>query len=132
MNFNYNKVFNFKETLKNDDLKFFVKNGYVVYRDLYNKSEFGKDKQWYMLAMATVILLLKTFIVQWTYNQVWPKLVVNSGNDPSRFVPLTFYEAFLFVILFDISKPLLNPSSKDFFNVKDPFADPTVLSFWRG
>ena len=45
MNFNYNKVFNFKETLKNDDLKFFVKNGYVVYRDLYNKSEFGKAKQ---------------------------------------------------------------------------------------
>ena len=39
---------------------------------------------------------------------------------------------FFFVILFDISKPLLNPSSKDFFNVKDPFADPTVLSFWRG
>ena len=63
--------------------------------------EFGKDKQWYMLAMASLMLLLKTFIVQWTYNQVWPKLVVNSGNDPSRFVPLTFYEAFLFVLLFE-------------------------------
>ena len=34
-----------------------------------------------------------------------------------------------FVILFDSSKPLLKPSSKDFFSVKDPFADPTVLSF---
>ena len=38
---------------------------------------------------------------------------------------------FFFVILFDSSTPLLNPSSKDFFKVKDPFADPTVLSFWR-
>ena len=52
-------------------------------------------------------------------------------------MPLLSFEAgmevfnFFFVILFDISKPLLNPSSKDFFNVKDPFADPTVLSFWR-
>ena len=35
------------------------------------------------------------------------------------------------VILFDNSYPLLNPSSKDFFKVNDPFADPIVLSFWR-
>ena len=36
------------------------------------------------------------------------------------------------VILFESSYPLLNPSSKFSFKVKDPFADPTVFSFWRG
>ena len=38
---------------------------------------------------------------------------------------------FFLVILFDSSKPLLNPSSKDFLRVNDPLADPTVLSFCR-
>ena len=33
------------------------------------------------------------------------------------------------VIFFDNSYPLLNPSSKDFFKVKVPLADPFVVSF---
>ena len=42
-------------------------------------------------------------------------------------------EIFMFfaVILFEISYPLLNPSSKDFFKVNDPFAAPIVVSLWR-
>jgi hypothetical protein len=50
-------------------------------------------------------------------------------------LPLLSFEAgillfiFFFVILFDNSKPLLNPSSNDFFKVKAPFAAPIVLSF---
>ena len=63
--------------------------------------EFGKDKEWYMIGMGVIIILLKTLVVQYTYNQIWPKLTMNSGLDPSRFVPLTFYEAFLFVIFIE-------------------------------
>tara|TARA_B100000214_G_C23821308_1_gene559786 strand:+ start:581 stop:826 length:246 start_codon:yes stop_codon:yes gene_type:complete len=62
---------------------------------------FGKDQQLYLFAMGILILLIKTLIVQWTYNQVWPKLVLNSGNNPRQFIPLTFYEALLFVLLFE-------------------------------
>jgi len=36
---------------------------------------------------------------------------------------------FFLVILFDNSYPLLKPSSKDFFKVNDPFADPIEVSF---
>ena len=36
------------------------------------------------------------------------------------------------VIFFDKSKPLLNPSSNDFFRVNEPFAEPMVLSFCFG
>ena len=45
MNINYNKAFSFQETLKNEDLKFFVKNGYVVYRNLYDKSKFTEAQK---------------------------------------------------------------------------------------
>ena len=63
--------------------------------------EFGKDKELYMIGMGAIIILLKTLVVQYTYNQIWPKLTSNTGQDPSRFVPLTFYEAFLFVIFIE-------------------------------
>ena len=59
------------------------------------------DSQLNLFCLAIMILLLKTFVVQWTYNMIWPKLMVNSGQDSSRFTPLTFYEALLFVILID-------------------------------
>ncbi len=59
------------------------------------------DSQLNLFCLAIMILLLKTFVVQWTYNMIWPKLMVNSGNDISRYTPLTFYEALLFVILID-------------------------------
>ena len=38
----------------------------------------------------------------------------------------------MLVILLDNSYPLLKPSCNDCFNVKDPFADPIVLSFCLG
>ena len=63
--------------------------------------EFGKGKEWFTVVMGLFILLLKTFIVQWAYNQIWPKFVMNSGLDPARFSPFTFYEAFLFVIFIE-------------------------------
>ncbi len=59
------------------------------------------DSQLNLLCLGVLLLLLKTFVVQWTYNMIWPKLMVNSGNDISRFTPLTFYEALLFVLLIE-------------------------------
>jgi len=48
---------------------------------------------------VTLILLIRSYLVQATYNAIWPKLVQNSGQNPSQFVPLTFQESFIFVIL---------------------------------
>ena len=50
--------------------------------------------------MIVLVFLIKAYVVQITYNMMWPKIVENSGGDISRFKPLTFYEALLIVILF--------------------------------
>ena len=50
--------------------------------------------------MIVLVLLIKAYVVQITYNMMWPKIVGNSGGDTSRFKPLTFYESLLMVILF--------------------------------
>ena len=53
-----------------------------------------------LLVMAILSPLLRTYIVQLTYNMMWPKVVMNSGGDTSQFTPLTFYESLMVVILF--------------------------------
>ena len=50
--------------------------------------------------MIVLVLLIKAYVVQITYNMMWPKIVENSGGDTSRFKPLTIYEALMIVILF--------------------------------
>ena len=50
--------------------------------------------------MIILVIFIKTYIVQITYNIMWPKIVENSGGDNSRFRPLNFYEALMMVILF--------------------------------
>ena len=50
--------------------------------------------------MVILILLLRSYIVQITYNMMWPKIVENTGGDTSKFRPITFYEAIMMVILF--------------------------------
>ena len=50
--------------------------------------------------MILLVLLIKAYVVQLTYNMMWPKIVENSGGDTSRFKPLNFYEALMMVILF--------------------------------
>ena len=58
------------------------------------------ESPWLLMVFGLVFLLLKAWIVQWSYNQVWPRLVANSGSTAEKFRPLTFYEALLVVILF--------------------------------
>ena len=50
--------------------------------------------------MVILILLLRSYIVQVTYNMMWPKIVENTGGDASKFRPITFYEAIMIVLLF--------------------------------
>jgi len=48
---------------------------------------------------VTLVLLIRTYLVQVSYNMIWPKLTRNSGKSDRNFEPLTFNEAFLFVVL---------------------------------
>ena len=48
---------------------------------------------------VTLILLIRTYLVQAAYNTIWPKLTKNNGHDSSSFEPLTFQESFIFVVL---------------------------------
>ena len=50
--------------------------------------------------MVILVLLLRSYIVQVTYNMMWPKIVENTGGDTSKFRPITFYEAIMIVLLF--------------------------------
>jgi len=50
--------------------------------------------------MVLLVLLLRSYIVQVTYNMMWPKIVENTGGDTSKFRPITFYEAIMIVLLF--------------------------------
>ncbi len=52
------------------------------------------------IILLVLSMVLKTLIVMVTYNKIWPKLVKNTGQDTSKFKPLNFLEAFLFVLLF--------------------------------
>jgi len=53
-----------------------------------------------VIFILIALLILRAYVVQVTYNMMWPKLVRNSGSDSDRFTPLTFYEALMVTILF--------------------------------
>ena len=60
----------------------------------------GGNGQLFMFFMGVLMLVLKTLMVQWAYNKIWPKLMVNSGQNIDNFEPLNFNESLLVVILF--------------------------------
>lgn len=63
-------------------------------------NKMGKGKDIYIFFLGVMILILKTLMVQWAYNKIWPKLMINSGQSIEKFEPLDFHEAFLLVVLF--------------------------------
>lgn len=63
-------------------------------------NKMGKNGDVYMFFLGVMMLVLKTLMVQWAYNKIWPKLMVNSGQSIEKFKPLDFNEAFLLVVLF--------------------------------
>ena len=52
-----------------------------------------------LILFVMAIYFLRAYIVQLSYNWVWPKIVENTGGDTSSFSPLTFYESLMLVIL---------------------------------
>jgi|TARA_B110000971_G_C20040032_1_gene517457 hypothetical protein len=53
-----------------------------------------------LTAVLLGLFLLRAYVVQISYNIIWPKLVTNSGSDDSEFRPINYYEALMMVILF--------------------------------
>jgi len=53
-----------------------------------------------IMMFSILLILIQTYIVQLTYNMIWPKIVTNSGGDDRQFRPLTYYESLLIVLLF--------------------------------
>jgi hypothetical protein len=49
--------------------------------------------------IIVLLLILKAFLVKYTYNTVAPKLIKNSGGDLTNFREIDFVESLLFIIL---------------------------------
>ena len=50
--------------------------------------------------LSILILLIRAYIVQISYNIIWPKFMNNVGGDKNQFEPISFYDSLLLVILF--------------------------------
>lgn len=62
-----------------------------------------KPRRLFSLSIIMIIvLLIRSYIVQKTYNIVWQKLVINTGGDINKFKPITFYESIMIVLLFSV------------------------------
>uniref|UniRef100_A0A6C0FHI5 Uncharacterized protein n=1 Tax=viral metagenome TaxID=1070528 RepID=A0A6C0FHI5_9ZZZZ len=62
--------------------------------------EFKLERIFNLSITVIIILLIRSYIVQKTYNLMWPKIVRNTGGDDSKFTSLTFYESIMVVLLF--------------------------------
>jgi len=52
-----------------------------------------------VMTVLVLLFLLRSLIVQWTYNKVAPTLINNMGHQTQEFKPLTFEESLLFTLL---------------------------------
>ena len=62
--------------------------------------EYKLERIFNLSIVVIIILLIRSYIVQKTYNLMWPKIVRNTGGDDSKFTSLTFYESIMVVLLF--------------------------------
>ena len=62
--------------------------------------EYKLERIFNLSITVIIILLIRSYIVQKTYNLMWPKIVRNTGGDDSKFTSLTFYESIMVVLLF--------------------------------
>ena len=51
------------------------------------------------MGLSLVVFLVKSMIVQWSYNTIWPRLLENNSVSTSKFKPLTFVEAMVITLL---------------------------------
>lgn len=55
-----------------------------------------------LFLMLVLVFFIKVFLVQWSYNTIFPLLRYNMiGNTTKDFRPLTFIESIVLVILFN-------------------------------
>ena len=55
-----------------------------------------------LFLMLFLVFFIKVFLVQWSYNRIFPVLRYNMvGNTTKDFRPLTFVESIIVVILFN-------------------------------
>ena len=55
-----------------------------------------------LFLMVFLVFFIKVFLVQWSYNRIFPLLRYNmTGNTTKDFRPLTFVESIVVVILFN-------------------------------
>jgi len=50
--------------------------------------------------LSIFLLFVRAYIVQISYNIIWPKFMYNLGGDRRNFEPISFYDSLLLVILF--------------------------------
>ena len=63
-----------------------------------NTADLG-DNALFVFCVIILLLILKALLVRYTYNNIAPKLIKNSGGDINNFRKLDFVEALLFIIL---------------------------------
>ena len=54
-----------------------------------------------LFLMIFLVFFIKVFLVQWSYNRIFPLLRYNMTGQQGNFRPLTFIESIIFVILFN-------------------------------
>ena len=52
---------------------------------------------WHLLLIAIISLFITSAVVHWSYNEVMPKVMASQSDK--RFVPLTWWESTVLVIL---------------------------------
>ena len=67
---------------------------------LVKTSKFKIDSLPFFLVIL-VVFLVKSWLVQWSYNTIMPKLIFNMSGNDSEFRRLTYLEAVILVILFN-------------------------------
>ena len=54
-----------------------------------------------LFLMVVLVFFIKVFLVQWSYNRIFPVLRYNMTGNNKDFRPLTFVESIIVVILFN-------------------------------
>ena len=81
----------------------------LVYMKLYNVltgggkediSNFKGDQLLQLFVITICVFLIKSYIVQWSYNTIWPRILHNQSVSTRDFRPLSFTEAMVVTLLF--------------------------------
>ena len=79
---------------------YYKKNGWWKWNRRCFCQVICKESKRNSVIVMVISMIIKTIVVMLAYNKIWPRLVENTGQDTSKFKPLTFFEALIFVLLF--------------------------------